>query len=911
MLYVVILATLLIAGIVGVSVIAVDNVTSVSNTATDSAKIDNLRNSEYIDAYFDGADIHLENRGRDTSEIAMIRFYDDKGDEVRIIHLPDGTDRVFGGDMPSTASTDLTYDDSQLLPHDPQIITVPIHNSTVSGEIITKYGNVIPIRNMHPDSLGDETGDGSNTNGTATVNGLGLNSRIAQKDFDGVIVTGSSNSVGDAHDVVPYLSIPRTTADSRPYVAIIGDTDPVTVHNIPTLDSRYELRDGYLHDRNAQNLLLFSNNTVVGGQNSFSIRSGYYEVTGNGTTIFKIDESLYGRILDLSGSVPSGSSLKIVTSEKNLNDGDIYQSLLGRDDPPQHEYGYYIGDMTCTDLVREGSYDFNYRRDLFRSIDQYDLKCLMDEVPISHPSNVYVYHEETFVKREYGSNCGSNPSLPGCFIGVNPRWQHGTITLSTITATPSHSDVPNALYIDLISEKNQTGVHMLSGMVVNMDDAFSQKCYPCTKYDIWNIDNRPETPSYHVFDDAVLADRTWEFGPAINEEFVFPITNSYIIIEPNGQTVRIRASNDSHSNGDFDSSVLSITNIDPSTPFRIMKDDKVMATGVSNRNGGIYTVSLNLDTDIGDKTDEGWKLHLYPESSVHRDLFDFVIFDPINDQKIQKTHTDDDERTVYVTHTYVRLPLVGGINVTDMRLLEDDGGNLMPLNLDYLNKYYDGNTIEVPIIPGYDSIDFYANGIHANIKYVDVLGRPEIMIAEPDSSHVSYIHPSRDIRSVETRVGTTAYAIATSAGTMHAIVSETLSGSATITNKYDLQKIPPPPPPPRRYDPLTGWVEVYVNGDLQKRTELGIDAFPDFTNSHDRSGRTVTVGVEYAYPTTFMQATVSVDVEPGDFVEFYLYGHIQGDIEEYVAPRGWRIVSESGESSAHVTLHSASILTGQ
>jgi hypothetical protein len=154
-----------------------------------------------------------------------------------------------------------------------------------------------------------------------------------------------------------------------------------------------------------------------------------------------------------------------------------------------------------------------------------------------------------------------------------------------------------------------------------------------------------------------------------------------------------------------------------------------------------------------------------------------------------------------------------------------------------------------------------------------------------------------------------AYAIATSDGTLNAIISETISGTASISNTYTLQAVPPPPPPPARKDPLSGWVDVFVNGNLVQQKTLGVNPYPDFVKTSSTVGNVVSRSVTYSYPDYTLSGSVSVPVKSGDFVEFFVYAKVFGEIDGYSAPSGFTIASSSGVSSATANIRDAHIQT--
>ena len=294
----------------------------------------------------------------------------------------------------------------------------------------------------------------------------------------------------------------------------------------------------------------------------------------------------------------------------------------------------------------------------------------------------------------------------------------------------------------------------------------------------------------------------------------------------------------------------------------------------------------------------GGVLHMYPDSLAYRGDFSTVIFDELNSEIIHIPTND----WVYTTHAYAAIPVTGSITVTNLSLDET-------LPIPYLDKVYlDGDTIHVPVLPLHDTIHLEINGIDTSLQYSNILGGTGITIADTTISVITKNDPSSPIHLAEAKAGTVAYAIASSDGTLKAIISETISGRITITNTYHLEETPPPPPPLTRIDPLTGEVDIYINGILEQQITLGVNPYPDFAED-STGGLVVTQSVSYTYPDYTLSGATSIPVQAGDFVEFYVYAKIYGQIDSYQTPSGHVLLSSSGISSATAQIRSAYITT--
>lgn len=390
-------------------------------------------------------------------------------------------------------------------------------------------------------------------------------------------------------------------------------------------------------------------------------------------------------------------------------------------------------------------------------------------------------------------------------------------------------------------------------------------------------------PAYTIFD----------YSDSFVRDYTFPIQQTYLYVEPSGGIITI------HGESITNTPILKITNLESNVPFQIIKDGLPIVTGMTDEFGEIVI----SESAYNDSFLTSGILYLYPDSLSYRGAFSTIVFDNLNKQTI---HINTVEDLVYTVHAYVNIPVTGDVEITNVMI----NGNSNSENLDYLNgNYTSGNEIKVPVIPKFNSVSLKINGVDTSLDFSNVLGGTGIKIALENSSTIKKSDVNNRITSMESIVGTTAFVIASSQGTINALVTESISGDITITNNYQLEAIPPTPPTPPRVDPLSGWVDVHVNGEFQKSVSLGINPYPDFTSSGTINGNNVVQNVVYSYPDYVVIGTVSIDVDSGDFVEFYLYADIYGEIESYSTPGGFVLVSESGYGVATVNIKSASIQT--
>ena len=369
----------------------------------------------------------------------------------------------------------------------------------------------------------------------------------------------------------------------------------------------------------------------------------------------------------------------------------------------------------------------------------------------------------------------------------------------------------------------------------------------------------------------------------------------YLIVESDGGKVDITGGSAEGSN------FIDIDRLPQNTPYQITVtengEEYVIITGMTDHTGQVIINEFEGAPKIA-----GGKLHIYQNSLAYRGSFSTVVLDELNGETIHIPTTDD---KIYLVHAYAKIPISGGdITITETYLNED-------VPIPYINKNYRlGQEINIPIIPGYDTINMVINGIPASLKYGDILGGTGIKIADPVTSTITKRDLNNYIPTMSATAGTSTYAIATNDGSINAITTMTFSGSVSITNRYQITDPPPPPPPPRR-DPLEGYVKIFVNGEQYgDKIKLGKNPYtPGGANTSTIQGNNIVDKAVYSYPDYTLTGAHRVNVNAGDFVEFYIYGTVEGDIRKYEPPTDRTIISESGSASATVNIRSAHITT--
>ncbi|MBI5145914.1 MAG: hypothetical protein HZA84_01700, partial [Thaumarchaeota archaeon] len=237
----------------------------------------------------------------------------------------------------------------------------------------------------------------------------------------------------------------------------------------------------------------------------------------------------------------------------------------------------------------------------------------------------------------------------------------------------------------------------------------------------------------------------------------------YLIAEPNGGTFTITGTAYTPS-----APYLQITSMPANIPYEIIKNGYVTASGMTPASGPLTL--MPTDVDIYNPTSSA-ALYLYLNSLAYRGSFSTVVFDNVNGQTIHIATPDD---KVYVVHAYVQIPVVGSVTITNTYL---DNSLALP----YLNgNYTNGQTIMVPVIPGYHDINMEINGIPTITSIASVLGGTGVKVASPSTQTINDSDTDSALPYIESTTGTVAYVVSTSSGSISASIQATISGSSSL-----------------------------------------------------------------------------------------------------------------------------------
>jgi hypothetical protein len=716
-------------------------------------------------------------------------------------------------------------------------------------QIITELGNVFTATiDDSSENNGSGTGDGR-----AMINGMGINSRIINRDYAGKLHYGYGVS-GTQSSLNIYHQVPALTD----FAAQILETDPKTTMIIPKFNTEYQYvpstKSLQKVSSTTPNILGYSQSRTVGGGATVSQGTDGITISGTGTVLLKLND-YSGQNLVVEGTIPSGGNVK-----------------FGYD----LQYDYINADYHSTRGFK------------------------MWSGPL--PASTSAYGANCWYSGQYGTQCGyyyywtQNFSPPLVVTASSNYAGYSTSGHSFGIKSGSANTfvIPNTYSINSIEHSTSNSAQICSTPRPR-GGFFYNVCYTSI--------NSP-SGTLEVFDKGTpimntrLVDASQPFQ--ISHQFVSG-KQYYVIAQPNGGTITIKGSQFNPSSTPY----LKITSLPSNVPYEIVKDGFVTAKGMSQSDG---TLSLLLSDVSIQGTNANGILVLYPDSLRYRGQFSMVVFDNINGQTIHIPTSDD---KVYVAHAYVQIPVVGSVSVDSVRLSGGSLGDALgPLYLPYLDgNYTDIDLIRVPVIPGYHNIKMNINGIASTTVIANVLGGTGIKVAEPTANTINALKAGSPLSHVDSTAGTSSYVISTTSGNINAIVLATISGTSTIQNTVTLEAVPPPPPPPPRRDPLSAWVDVYRNGALVEQKQLYFNDQPTFTPGNSVSGNSQIQTAAYVYPQATVSGTITVSAQPGDMVEYYLYAKIHADGIALNPPSGFKVVSVSSSGTATASIHSGSINT--
>ena len=720
-------------------------------------------------------------------------------------------------------------------------------------QVVTSRGNVFVLE-QSIDSFGVITSSSNDTNHDDSTDGFGINSRLIKNQYHGDLFYGAS-SIVTKNVLKPYNAISEDTQ----FVSVALAGSNITKIPIPEFyqDYSYDNTTGTLTQKtiseNNQNRLGYTNIRVLKGDITVSIDGTGIKTDGTGRAIIKLDSVDVPSML-LSGELSEGTTVRLVQSPYDLMN-QKYDSK---------RKSFLISDRN----INPGP---NTIRIVVGSADD------------SVKSGTFSYTQEKSMVVYHGKCC------KGAY-GVHSVATRNVVSNLVVTI---HGD---------------TGYHLVTGDYTNpelLPLGHNVRAGAKTLRLNYNIVN---DFNHKVFD--TLPVKVHESFTGTFEKIVdFPTGVNYLVVDST-----VDATTTSRISGVYtaDLDLVNIDGLPPNTAYEITRDDALLFTGKTSSAGDI-SISTQFDQLFYSKSGV---LHLYTDAITHVDtsggLNHRLAVDVTNNQVIPLVPIKDD--TVYVIHAFVKIPITSNVQISDVTISGPNG----VLPLDYFTGNYSagGNSILVPVIPKYNTITLDVDDTPITINIADVIGS-NLMISDTVSNTVRTQNPDDFTDSIESTVGTVTYMIATTDGSAKANIQATVSGESTITNtkKYVGTKPPPPPPPPRPRDPLTAWIEIYVNGQPQtihgqEKHQIFFSNLPVTNHDSGLIHRGAYHTANFAYPAVTVSDTVSTPVSEADFVEFYFYGTIYAEGSVPPTPAGYQTYQKISSASAIVTIKHASINTG-
>ena len=399
---------------------------------------------------------------------------------------------------------------------------------------------------------------------------------------------------------------------------------------------------------------------------------------------------------------------------------------------------------------------------------------------------------------------------------------------------------------------------------------------------------------------STTPERTWNLPSSDKTYFVADLENSDIGVRVNyikpGQT-----------------DLLHISNVPENMPYSLEINGKKVVDGIGTEDGVIEITSSQVPWNILDSempVVDDVKLVLYTDSDLATitNTDTPTVYDIHNRQFVADPGISN---SMYSAIAYVKVPFSGDVSVSDVSLDET-------LPLPYLSGEYElGESVYVPFVANHKVIHMILNGTQkVQIEYGNNLGQREMFLIEDKTVTEDEFYPY-EVREGSVTVVASAYAIASTDGTMNALFNSEVTGTMKLSNTYYYKDIliplPPPPPPPPPKDPLTNTIDVYVNGNLVKSVPLGYNDSPTsipIASIEDLGSIIVSArSIEYIYDDLRYEGHASVPVESGDIVEFYVINNVMGFIDSHSLP-GYVLLDTVGNVDAEVTIKSTYIQTG-
>ncbi len=802
-------ATIIITAILGMGTYVGSTILETSTTSTISSSIDQQKKQEEIHAVYNGTHVTLENRGKDTSHIVKYRFYDNTANLVREIQ----SDDLSGGTLDDN--------DSTLERRVPSINEYWPSNAT-SGEIITSFGNVIPISmDIDPNRNNTQTSTQGNSSnpiniGQSTLGGLGVSMSIVNYDITGKLYEGIRDRTGYQYDLSSY----RTVQDDTYWIAAVRDRGEKITATISMDNSKFRYNPdktftkSYRDNWGPELLRDHTIHKLVGKK-----QVEYIPATDRypGYLLFK--NTVDGSTEEICSDVTPNDKTYSKKCKKRSHNADCYDIFPRK---TASGYGSYTNTATTRMLIAHNQACPQSQvsdKVLIQLDDSLKGQTLLLHTFLEPGLHVQILNSESNRLNDYtmtdnyfwnrfgysysGGLHGSGaaftfPSCPSNYLPiVETRCTYGTFpTHGRYTETgvsnvifkmqnPHPLNRPIAAHYDILGEQSND-----DGCTFNQD-SYSYS-YRSSRYTTYSI-------NLGAMNYGTFWCNSYNSNATHSQLFVnFPTSGTnYILITKeqvplfNTQTYLTRDHvfsemnrNESHLGDDQlteakiwllnipdedQDRILTVTDLPPNTPYEIRSEKHVLVTGHSDSSG---TISLRKDqVFLPARDDTPIELSIFPNSAIWiGDINNGVILDGYNSNSIQ---FDWQENSVYIPQAFVRLVFPKALTVTDLHI--DD------TSIPYLNKRYDDNSaMYIPLIPKSSLIKMKINGEYIELatKWIENNLRVKIIPEQESSDYVvSYNGAATSLAKVQT----TGFYMASADGYLSAVLDIDFAGSSEST----------------------------------------------------------------------------------------------------------------------------------
>ncbi len=540
----------------------------------------------------------------------------------------------------------------------------------------------------------------------------------------------------------PYVGLP----DNASFAAAIAQDAQEIRLEIPQLDAEYEYQNGEL-EQHAQDY-----------EDIFA-HTGAIRVPETNLTLYRLDSSLLGQsVLVTLRSDSDDAYAMIANSTADLiggwEDGKGYLLASKTNTRTQNAHNDCVGTYgpTC-------KYQTNIRAAAYTGF-----------IPATSPGNLYweaAYQtEKTYRDYTYANG------MSGCPMITRQDASEWTQLLPEIQDKPwdRFRISSNSLSFERDGTVALSAVYDRSDWTT-LDNSLLWSCRYSNNYGEPILQRTVLNMTLNVWDRGFRHDS----ADVIDQSSPYSIPQHgplYLIVHPHDAEVEMIA---------FDASQASfhVTGLPQDAPYVIRLGSEEAGAGVTDSSG---TIRQSLDT-IGGVNVPGIRgtLHLYPDAPYIQDSIGMAVFDMLHGKSL---NFNSQNAFAYVPTVYARMVFPAEVNVDSVAL--DD------IRLEYLaGRYAKNGALMIPILPGTQNVHIAVNGMDVSLEVADIRTEGHVRLLGPKNSTVSK-HAVGGASGVASDASSSAFAIATSHGTMTADISALVSGTAvfSMNSTYDIASEP-------------------------------------------------------------------------------------------------------------------------